>query len=264
MNYKVIFIVGYWKSGTTLLQHLLAKDKNIQNPFIFDGTELWEKYFPMILRDSDIIPKSIYKDKIEDIRKEINSLYNKRSLFILLKRPQFILNINLIKDIFKDNAYIIGIKRNLIPNIYSMLRMRKENNYPNTEYIGLYPPGWKRYAGLPIIGQLVWQYYYANNTLDKSDIMKITYEDLCDNTKEILNNISDYINYDININIPKLRNLNDEYKTGRSIKSWNEYTKNGILSPNIKNEIDFPPLTKSQMERIRRYSKMFENILKNE
>ena len=254
---RYIFIVGNWKSGTTLLMHLLAKSPKVQCPFIFDGTEFWNKYFPMFFdREDDVIPEQLYRPKLNDIRKEIAMMYDNHSNYMLFKRPQFLLNIKLIREISND-AIILGTRRKLLPNIYSMLRMRAENNYSNSTYVGLYLPGWKHLSRRPILEQLVWQYAFANLILERSKIPIIEYEDLCDNTVGSVKMIEDIIQDDLNIEIPHLKNLNCEYKTGTSLKSWNEMTKRGILSQYPEQVIEFPPLAKPAINRI---LKLYEHI----
>ena len=90
---KVIFITGYWKTGTTLLQYLLSRDKDIQNIFPtedvnFDGTQFWVEYTPKQTNyyGHYISPRLFKNIKIDRIRKDIGDLHD-GSKYILLKRP---------------------------------------------------------------------------------------------------------------------------------------------------------------------------------
>ena len=186
-----------------------------------------------------------------DTPSKLNNDTNK-SDFILLKRPQFVLNIDMIRYLFTD-PIIIGVKRDLIPNVYSMLRMRKENNYPKNVYIGLYVPGWQEFINKSPIEQIVWQYSMANKTLKSANIPIINYKEICDDTDIIIEILSGLLGIDLDVGNLKLKNKNKEYLTGTSLESWNNFTVRGELSPNVNPSIEFPPLKKIEIKRIEKY-----------
>jgi len=261
---KVIFVTGYWKSGTTLLQFLLAKDKNIQNVFPreginYDGTEFWRKYIPQhTSNNGHYIPKRVVENIDTDtIRGWINKFHD-GSDCILLKRPQFVMNDELIYKLW-PNASIISTKRDLLPNIYSMLRMRELNRYPDDLIVGQYIPGWRKMKGKSPIELLVHQYCYINNYIDKHNIFNINYNELCNNTEKVLKDISKEIGYDINLEIPDITSCDIDYIEGTSLKSRNDDTATGKIEIK-RNDKEFPPLTKEEIDLIHHYYDKYKGV----
>jgi hypothetical protein len=261
---KVIFITGYWKSGTTLLQFLLAKDKQVQNVFPraninYDGTEFWKCYLPQHTTiNGHYIPNRI-ADKVDTdtIRGWFNKFYD-GSECILLKRPQFVMNDYLIKKIW-PHAHIIATRRDLLPNIYSMMRMRKLNNYLDEVVVGQYVPGWKEMKHKEPMERLVHQYCYVNNYLDKRNIFTIDYDDLCDNPEETLYAIGKEINHNFDIDIPTITNCDIDYIEGTTLRSRNDDTAKGII-PIDKKGNDFPPFTSAEINKIHEYYDKYKDI----
>jgi len=261
---KVIFVTGYWKSGTTLLQFLLARDRNIQNVFPreginYDGTEFWKKYIPQhTSHNGHYIPDRIVEHIDKDtIRGWFNKYYD-GSDYMLLKRPQFVMNDSLIHSLW-PHAYIIATKRDLLPNIYSMLRMRKLNNYTDSICVGQYVPGWKLIKNKTPIERLVYQYCYVNNYIDKHNIFSIEYSELCNNTQAVLDKIGDHIGHKFDIDIPDITNCDIDYIEGSTIRSRNDETAKGQITIN-KKEKTFPPLTPEQIELIHMYYDEYKDV----
>lgn len=261
---KVIFITGYWKSGTTLLQFLLAKDRQIQNIFPredinYDGSQFWKRYIPQnTSNNGHYIPDRIVKIIDTDtIRGWFNKFYD-GSEYILLKRPQFVMNQSLIRELW-PHTYFIAIKRDLLPNIYSMLRMRKLNNYQDSEMIGQYLPRWKKMKDKSPIERLVYQYCYVNNYIDKHYDFTVKYDKLCGDTENVIRSIGNYIGHDINIDIPNITNCDVDYMNGTILRSRNDTTIKGKLSIETKGK-EFPPLTKEEIDTILSYYDKYKNI----
>jgi len=270
-----LVIVGNWKSGSTLLQYLLAQDKNIHNIFPNDKYphnegalflekhlpiphELWGSYIPSVWLENN-------KNVIELMANELNSMHNPECKFGLWRRPQLILRLNLVKRLL-PNAKIIAIKRDILPNVYSMHKMftreRQQQPQVDIEYAGPFPPFWKEFSGKDIttsIERYVWQYHYIYNLVEDNDIFTITYENLCNNTENTLRKISKYIEHDIDIPIPKLTCFNDEYKTGSELISKNKQTEKGMLEISNSSVVELPPFTNEEIRLVRRLSRLYSH-----
>jgi len=255
---KVIVITGYWKSGTTLLQFLLAKHPNIDNIFPrddinYDGHLFWKKYLPPLKpRNGHTIPKELY-EKIN--KKEIlNQLESwAKTDTILLKRPQFVDNIDFLQYLFEDyDLRIIGMKRDIIPNIYSMMKLRKRNGYGIKILSGHAYYDCQKDVFKPPLKRLCLQYKYANESLDRDDIFIYTYEDICDNTEQSAKDIGNYIGEKLDWSNVTVENKNMQYKTGANLRSDNEYTSKNILCTDER-EKDFPPFTSRQLQELKHY-----------
>jgi len=261
---KVIFVTGYWKSGTTLLQFLLAKDRNIQNIFPrndinYDGTQFWKKYIPQYTSNNGhYIPKRIVEKMDTDtIRGWMNKFYD-GSDYILLKRPQFVMNQDLIKHLW-PHAYIIATKRDLLPNIYSMMRMVKLNNYDKDTIVGQYLPGWKKMRDMTMLERFVYQHCYVNNYLDKHNIYTVNYGELCDEPGYSLLKIGRYIGYDFDMVMPDITNCDNDYINGTTIRSRNDETSKGQIELANK-ETTFPPFTLDEINEIKEYYDKYKEI----
>lgn len=266
---KTIFLVGNWKSGTTLAQFYLAKDKNIFNFFPdktdkgdYDGTNFWMKYGCHIQHKKwgNYIRKE-YFDRVDKqlIMSDLNNRFDDKCKFGLLKRPQFVLNIEFIKWLFDNNVHIIGIKRDLIPTIYSYIRANKAWGQKDgfEIKIGLHPPKWINYIKSSVIEFAVWTYLYTEEIFKKYDMPVVKYEDICDKQNYARKQISDIINYDLNISYEKIKNLNDAYKTGTILVSRNRETCKGNLNIGSPSKIELPPLTNDEIKQIKDiYNKM--------
>jgi hypothetical protein len=269
INFKPLVIVGNWKSGTTLLQFLLAKDKNIHNIFPYgefthqDGTQFWRRYkitgLSCKINGFHVLPIEYHKIPRGKIIRELNGLHNNKCEFGLLKRPEFSIQMGLLEYLFGDVKFI-GIKRNIYANCHSMMRIMKRNDYPDNQYTGILIPGFlEDTKKLPPLGRFVKQYCFVDNTLKNKGVYTITFEDLCDNTEKVIKDISKEINYDISIEIPDLINPN-AWKEGGELESLNPITVHKTLTIEKPKEKKFPPLSEQQINDIDMYYEEFKDI----
>jgi hypothetical protein len=267
MTFKPIVVVGNWKSGTTPLQYLITRDDNIHNIFPYkkylhqDGTEYWLRhkkiFYPDQIKGEYISKRFDDYTTLRRIRKDLNMMHDKECEWGLLKRPSFSLQLNFINKLF-DDAKVIGIKRSIYANIHSMLRVYRENGYDDDMYIGIHIPGWRK-EYLPLIERLVLQYCYINNYLKKNNIFMVSYEEMCNDTKTVLSDISNYLGYSINIDIPKMIN-HESWKDGGRLNSLNPITYSGKLTIEKSEKIEFPPLNKKQINDIDKYYKIHKDV----
>ena len=266
MNYTPIIITGNWKTGTTLLQYLLMRDKEIKSIFPTRGTNDYEGLWwwkrvgvydkGVIGLQNHVVPK----DRITTVDYRYMRLWMNSNVgdykYILLKTPQLILNLHIVNALFPNNK-ILATSRELIPTVYSYLRQNA--NCKRNSRKGMKPPGWQRYGRKSTIAFAVYAWYYAEDIIRKENLFRVKYSDICDNTEETLNSIADYIGKDLNIDYENINNLNNAYKTGTILHTRNRETSlYGKLQLDTPDKIEFPPMTKAQLEEVEEMSKKCE------
>jgi len=264
IDYTTIVITGNWKTGTTLLQYLLMRDEEINSVFPrkydndYEGLWWWKRFGVVDKNirglENHIVPKGVITPiKFSMMKKSMDNLANGYD-YILLKKPQLILNLNLVDALFPDNK-ILATSRELIPTVYSYLRQNagKQRN----SRLGMKPPGWQRYGRKSVIAFAVYAWYYAENIIREENLYRVKYSDLCDNTEKTLKDISDYIGKELNIEYEELNNLNDAYKTGTIMHTRNrETSRYGKLRLETPEKVEFPPMTDEQLEEVEEMSKI--------
>ena len=267
-NFKPIFIVGNWKTGSTLLQFLLAKDNKICNIFPdkintddYDGSSFWKLYncHVLIRNTGTCITKEIMKVLNKDLMIEhLNELCDRE--YGLLKRPQFVTCIPFIKWLLPD-VQLLGIKRDIYGVVYSYIRSNtawRRNNHGMK--IGLKPPGWFDMVRKSVIEYAVWTNYYAESILDQFNIPCISYEKICDNTDDAIKDLSKILNIDLDINYETITNLNSAVKEGTKLVSRNRETLHGRLDIGKSDKIEVPPMTKEQKDEVKEMCKKYKNL----
>ena len=120
-KYKPIFIIGVPRSGSTLIEKIIASN----NKKILIGEETG--IFSFVLGETIIQEKSILKNitiiknKIISIYKERNLVENENNFIFTDKSLDNFFFIGIIKEIF-PNAKFINCKRNVVASIISILK----------------------------------------------------------------------------------------------------------------------------------------------
>jgi hypothetical protein len=266
LNFTPIIIVSSWKTGSTLLQAVLSKSDNICNlfpdedvPDDWEGAHFWKEHGIHIVHKKygNYLKPEYYKNLDRDtIIKELNDRHDGKSKYGLIKRPQFVFNLNFIKWLM-PNAIIIGLKRDYLPTIYSHLRL-----YKTYGIVGAKPANWTKYFGDSVSDYSAWSYFYVNKIMDANNIPCITYEDLTDNTEQTIEKIGDIIGEKLNIDYDysKIKNFNDAYKRGGGKDSRTvELKKKGIDLEKSKEKV-MSPLTQKQIDYIMSIKDKYKDV----
>jgi len=127
---------------------------------------------------------------------------------VLLKGKMLQFNLDIITEIF-ENALIIFMNREEKFNIESILRARLEYYGDISKWFGGRPPDYDRITSMEPIDQAINQVRsineHINFQLNKIDIKNkyiLRYEDLCENTKDVYESISNKLKL-LGYNIPK-------------------------------------------------------------
>lgn len=268
-NFKTIFIVSNWESGTTLFQFLLARDPKIYNFFPdeesnYDGTAFWKRHGAHIFhrRFGNYFPPNAYEQRLDKstIIKELNERFDENFEYGLFKRPQFILNTNLIRYLF-DDPKIIAIKRDPIPTAYSYYRSNCTNNPSGKGInIGLKPPGWRSFEDKPLMEYIAWCYQYSMALIDKYDIPYIWYKNMCDATDATISTLENILGMELDIDYENIPNLNYVWKTGCQKMSRNLDTEKGKLDIKKTEKREVPPFTDNQINELNKYLNKYKDI----
>lgn len=262
LNFIPIVVVSSWKTGSTLLQAVLSKSDNICNLFPdkegpdddWEGAYFWNKHGIHIVHKKygNYLKPDYFKRLDRDkIIEELNERHDGKSKYGLIKRPQFVFNLNFLKWLM-PNAIILGIKRDYLPTIYSHLRLF--NTYG---IVGAKPPNWtKRFPHSRTLEDIsrysAWSFYYVDNIMDINNIPCITYEELTDNTEDTITKIGEIIGEELHIDYDysKIKNFNDAYKRGGGKDSKTvELKKKGIDLDKSKEKV-MPPLNQKHVDYI--------------
>jgi len=267
-DFVPIVIVSNWKSGSTPLQFLLARDSKIYNFFPdeesnYDGTAFWVRHKVHILhrRFGNHIPEKYFSQVDRDkIIEELNEKFDNNCEYGLIKRPQFILSIPFIKWLF-PNVKLLGIMREPIPTAYSYFRTNYTNNPDgNNIKIGLKPPGWIKFEDKPLMEYIAWAYIYSLKLLNKYEIPWVTYEDMCNKTNQTIKYLSELLSHDLKIIYENIPNLNYVYKTGCQSMSRNRDTEKGVLNIPKTDKREVPPFTQEQIDELFKYLDMYRDM----
>lgn len=258
-----IFIVGNWKSGTTLAQFYISESDKVYNifpddedPGDYDGTHFWKrnKCHRMHRKLGNFITDKEFKyiDK-ESILDDIYTKHNPSYDYSLLKRPQFVLNINLINWLY-PNVKMVGVQRDLVSNCYSYLRANTAWSTGHGIKIGLKPPGWTEYNRKSVLEYAVWTYYYSQECMKKHNVPILKYEDFCDDQGYINRQLKDIVGEDLEIPEQDIKNQNDAYKKGTTLVSRNRETCKGDLNIGEPSNRKMRPFTEDEINKIYEYS----------
>ncbi len=173
-SFKIAFIVGCARSGTSILGELIASHPKVK--YIFEAHHIWEMagYGPdgsHRLTENCATPEIIYKIRMWFLKQYEENKY------IIEKNPRNVLRISFIKKIFPE-AKIIHIIRDGRDVACSMVPGIGGDRWEH-----LKPPGWKylklNYTG-PLRCALAWKEIMeiALNDLRSIDHLQIKYEDL--------------------------------------------------------------------------------------
>jgi len=269
-NFKPIFIVSNWKAGSTLLQFMLAQDPKIYNFFPqnckdktdYDGTSYWNdriKPDSINRRSGNQYPLDRFHllDK-DGMISELNDMFDDKCEYGLFKRPQFIVNIELVKYLFPD-AKIIAIQRDPIATAFSYYRSNQSYilNYPGF-WIGLKPPGWLEHINDTLFEYIAWCERCSRDQIKLHNIPTVKYEDLCDRTDETIDQLSKILDIDLEIEERDITNLNNTYKHGSRKRSRNLETTTGKIKLEPETRVEVPPFNDYQIKDLKRWYKEYD------
>lgn len=227
---KIFFIVGMPRSGTTLIEQILAAHSKVSS-----GGEMI--YLPKIIRN--FFPETekgelieAFKNRLPSIIEEMADLYidrtnqvKKDKIFLTDKLPFNFLYIPLLSSMF-DNCKIIHISRDPIDNCYSIFK----NYFPHSGITFAYDQ------------DLIAKYYLNYQDLMKTwedlpgqNIFNIKYENLINSSEVEIKKLLEYcdldwevncLNHDKNKNVIKTLSTSQARKPiyKSSIKSWSNYS----------------------------------------
>ena len=178
---KIIFILGMPRSGTSLVEQIIASHKNV-----YGGGEIpmLTKFFYNNIKDGN----QLNKDELNDFQKEymqhITTIDNTEKMFTD-KAPLNFRWIGLITSLF-PNSKIIHCKRNKIDNCWSIYKNNFDGNINfsnDLEDLALY---YNLYEEL----MLFWNQKYKNK------IYNLNYENLINNQNEEIKNLIKFCDLD--------------------------------------------------------------------
>ena len=230
VNDKIyIFIVGLPRSGTSLIEQILASHSSV-----YGAGEL--QYLPDIIKDEyftkDIpIDDEITREKVSDMFNKNVSTFNFKEKYLTDKNPLNFLWIGFIKLIF-PNSKVIHIKRDIKDNYFSLFKNAFDGNMNwcyNKSDLLKYCQKYQEIADF-------W------NQIMPDFILNIQYENLISNTKNEVNKILEFCNLSWEDDCLEF------YKTKRAIKT--------VSSAQARK-----PIYKSSHQSYKNYEKFLEEYL---
>ncbi|MFQ5468726.1 MAG: sulfotransferase [Gammaproteobacteria bacterium] len=187
-----VFIVGMPRSGTTLVEHILASHPEVFGADELDNISRLVDKLPVLLQSSDNYPDCLNKltatacnELANEYLDDINALTEKPATRITDKMPQNFYHLGLISLLF-PNAHIIHCKRNPLDNCLSY--------YFHHFVSGAHAHGYS--YNLTTLGQYYKQYESLMEHWKKVlpvRLFEINYEDLINNQKELSHGLIDFI-----------------------------------------------------------------------
>jgi tetratricopeptide (TPR) repeat protein len=193
---ELVFICGLFRSGSTLLESMLAT-----HPNLISGGEIdvFRKHLfadsnafsaPLSLKST--LAKEVVTKYLTRINQQINALSDKRELRILDKQPENFLLLGYIKKLFPKAKFIWTCreKSNSIFSIY-------------TQHFGFYQPYSCNLSDICTFYQqhldllTFWQQFYAD------DIKVVEYEDLVNRPGDVMSEIQTFLGISADNNFDK-------------------------------------------------------------
>ncbi|MCB0752940.1 MAG: sulfotransferase [Ignavibacteriae bacterium] len=270
---KILFVTGFQKSGTSLLNRLLMSQNFIENPFLPEGKFFWGDdpvENPTSQPCGEIYQKhkakqghQLYKNDYSDNHKVLlwQRIYevSVKQDILMNKNPNLIVRLPWLRRVFPESKVVVMLRKP-IPNIYSFSKKLYNDKQTNPEYWwGVKPNNWQSMIHEDMIVQIVsqWKSVFTSllKDIDNVDLF-IRYDKLCENPLLHLEKVLELAEVDKNrvcLNIEKIKCMDDEYKEGGNIQSNNVYLRkeNTFQIPNQENRINYKPLDKSNIEYIK-------------
>jgi len=274
---KLLFIIGMQKSGTSLCNRMLMKQPFITNPFLPEGASFWGDLPPFTPMESPC--GQLYQKHnglkghaldSDDFNKKDNELLHHRiknakvkTPILMNKNPYNSVRTEWLKKHFPE-AKIYAIVRNPIANIYSLLKKYDDRNNqgigPENGWWGIKPRLWGKLINNNKVIQCTQQWNAVNqNIIDSQTHIDriLDYELICEKPNEIVKIVTEEFNLNTSIaELPRCKSFNDEYLYGSRLVSKNqELRRTGHFNlSELEEDIEFPPLTPSEIEYINRHS----------
>lgn len=271
MDKKSIFVVGRHRSGTTWLANMLCEHRliagiqaerhyGIHESAFFSNVRY---YFGDITDVNDYIAfASLFSNsdyfKLSGVKKQylFNNVYNdyfnffkdfmdefaqmNNSKYWVEKSPAHSLYIDEINNNY-DNVKFVSIERNVIDQVKSHLAL----HYPNGNY------------SIVELVKKVFHYNLYNNSIKEysdGNIIRVEFENLKNNTKEIMTEICNFLNISYNDNILDIKyERNTSFKKNKKSFNLSNIEKKIISASNFI----FSNLSTRSLKRIKR----LKNIL---
>ena len=241
INYPIIFIISYPRSGSTLTYQILNRGtkslylSNIWN-LLYALPFFGAKYTNEILKnknfssDIGLVPGFSGESEgmkfwsywmgqgLEEKRNLVSSdnLEYLKSLFAtLLKKDKPMISgylghafsINFLRKHF-PGSFFIYLKRDELSNIYSMLKTYKrfQNNRKNFNWFSLKPKGWQDKKDKDKIEKIFWQYKSIKKNIESqildNDTFTVNYDTICKEPRKFLRDIKSFaLNHNIDLQL---------------------------------------------------------------
>ena len=241
-NKKFIFISGLHRSGTSLLYKILKKQKNISglsntNELEDEGQHVQTVFEPAFNFGGvgkfgfDINARLDERSKLINDKNKIK-LFNEwkrywdlEKEYLLEKSPPNIIRTRFLQSMF-PNSYFINITRHPIA---TSLATKK----------------WSKTSLNSLVNHWITCHkIFEEDSKEIKNIINIKYEDLINNTDEVLKSISIFINLEI-------KNTTEEIRTGINDKYFSKWRK---LSKSIFSKIQIRKITKKYNKEVMHFN----------
>jgi len=188
---KFIGLSGLPRSGSTLLSAILSQNANIHSEGISSVCQImWDLELSFSAIEKPLILANRHQTKF-DVLSSIPNIYYKNitSPVVIDKCRSWTMpdNLNLIKNYITANPKIIVLERPLVDIVKSFVYLRIQNNHKGNLEEGLLDdfsePTVRSLNGIK----------FAKNNNDENTFLFITYDNLIDNTYQVLNQIYCFI-----------------------------------------------------------------------
>lgn len=214
-NYISNFQARYWLApyiGGKIEQSLNIRFNNISDyqsdygrtRMVYDPSEFnyfWENWFEFT-NDSSHEVETLSEYNKKELKNQILAIMTLENKPLFFKKEWLGMNAHIILDLFPD-AKIIHIERDIKKTVQSMLKARKDIFGDENKWFGAKPKEYKKLLNLNPSEQVKEQIVLINERLrfheknNKNQFMFLHHEDIIENPKSVIKNISSFLNMNI-------------------------------------------------------------------
>lgn len=270
---RPILVVGVQKSGTSLLQRLLATTGIAHDPFRgkeaddFWGNEppfdpvgepvgrLYQRHggdrgHRLERADATAADAALLAERLEPLRHPERPVVN--------KNPYNSVRLPWLRAVL-PGVLVVATVRAPVPNVYSLAKKHAPQEVgkpPEEGWWGVKPPGWRDLLDDDKVAQSAAQWVAVNRILlaDGPDLV-VGYAELCRDPERVLRAVEAAAGAPPlpALDLPELRCHDDEHRRGARLRSKNRYFhETGTLATPVEEPVEFPPFTAEEVAAVER------------
>jgi len=207
MNRHLLFITGFQKSGTSLLNRVLMSQNFIENPFLPEGKFFWgddpvddptappcgELYQKHAARNGHQLVADDFEQQHQQLLQQRIEASGIESAVLMNKNPNLIVRLPWLKKMFPACTTVV-VLREPVANLYSFSKKLHQQKQKQPDFWwGVKPNNWQSLRDVDVLTQIVSQwkavFRFLMQHIDTVDVF-INYKSFCDDPQKHLLDIT--------------------------------------------------------------------------